>query len=219
MARMMKHAELKHWYDKFGSKQDSQDFYEDAAFDKLVEHAAFSMARNVVEVGCGTGRFAERLLGHDLPKDAQYFGLDLSTTMVELARERLQSFGERARVEHVNGTLPLPFDEASADRCVIAYVLDLLPENEQRRLIDEAHRALNPGGLLCTLALTHGADTFTRAVSHAWNELHRLSPSLVGGCRPIEVVKALPETGWKIRHHEVVSAFGVPSEVLVVEAV
>jgi len=76
-------------YDRIGSLQDSQAFYEDRATDLLVQFGDFARARRVFEFGCGTGRFAARLLQQELPSDAVYHGVDLSPTMVRLAEERI----------------------------------------------------------------------------------------------------------------------------------
>jgi trans-aconitate methyltransferase len=75
--------------DRIGRAQDWQRFYEHAATAELVAHARFDEARAVVDLGCGTGRFAAQLLGEHLPPAATYVGVDLSPTMVTLASERL----------------------------------------------------------------------------------------------------------------------------------
>ncbi len=54
-------------YDRIGSLQDSQAFYEDRATGLLLQHGEFSSAESVFEFGCGTGRFALRLLEEYLP--------------------------------------------------------------------------------------------------------------------------------------------------------
>ena len=94
----MKPSEIQAFYDSFGKKQDTQSFYEDSALDELIAHAHFSEAEKVFEFGCGTGRFADRLLKEYLPSSASYLGCDLSSTMVGLAKERLAKYAERAQV-------------------------------------------------------------------------------------------------------------------------
>src|SRR5512142_1037013 len=120
----------KAFYDAFGAKQDKQGFYEDGALADLIAHADFPHAGSVFEFGCGTGKFARRLLEHHLQPDARYTGVDLSSTMVGLARERLASFGSRARVEQTDGENVWQHVELPVDRIVTTYVLDLLPDNE-----------------------------------------------------------------------------------------
>jgi hypothetical protein len=56
------HAEARTFYDRFGSRQDWQAFYEDAAVERLLVAGRFDLASTVVEFGSGTGRLAERLL-------------------------------------------------------------------------------------------------------------------------------------------------------------
>ena len=64
--------DARRFYDRFGSKQDTQGFYENPALDDLLEHADFDHARSVLEFGCGTGSFARRLFKMVLPEDAHY---------------------------------------------------------------------------------------------------------------------------------------------------
>jgi len=207
--------EVRAVYDRVGAWQDTQAVYEVPAFDKLVEHGRFEDARAVFEVGCGTGRFAERLLRDHCPGDAQYEGVDLSATMVEVARERLAPFGERATVRQTDGCLRYDRPDDSHDRVVATYVLDLLSREDARTLLPEAHRLLTADGRLCLAGLTWGSDALSRGVSVVWDTLHAIRPEWVGGCRPVVAQSLLEGTRWREQHHAVVTAWGVPSEVLV----
>ena len=202
-------------YDRIGARQDTQAFYEDRATEILIQHGDFGAAHRVVEFGCGTGRFAVRLLSHHLPVDASYRGLDLSPTMVELSQARLATFGSRAEVILTDGSPPTSEPAASRDRFVSNFVLDLLSEDDIRAVVREAHRILIPGGLLCVSSLSSGAGAFSRLVSRAWSRVHALRPALVGGCRPLELLAWVPSQQWQIRHHSKLAPFGVPSEVVV----
>lgn len=218
MTRTLTHDEARRVYDRIGAWQDTQRFYEDRAVEMLVAHSQFGQAERVLELGCGTGHVAERLLAHHLSPDARYVGIDVSPEMVRLARERLEPFGERALARLTDGSLPLAEPDASVDRFLSTYVLDLLPEDEIRAVVGEARRVLRPGGLLCVSSLTHGVGPLSRVVVAAWSALHALSPRLVGGCRPVDLLRYVrAEDGWKLRHHERVAPFGVPSQVLVEE--
>jgi SAM-dependent methyltransferase len=59
----------------------------------------------VVEIGCGTAQIAEELLNAD--QQLEYVGLDLSTSMLEVARQRLARFVGRADLREVAGPLGL----------------------------------------------------------------------------------------------------------------
>jgi hypothetical protein len=52
-------------------------------------------------------------------------------------------------------------------------------------------------------------------VTGLWTDIHRLAPSLVGGCRPLELQALLPASGWQLVAVNVVTAFGIPSEIVV----
>lgn len=169
----------------------------------------------MLELGCGTGRFAARLLSERLPADASYRALDLSPTMVRLARTKLQSFAPRAEVVLTDGGAPTDEPTASRDRFVSNFVFDLLAADDIEAVVREAHRILEPGGLLCLTSLSVGAGGVSRLVSRAWSRLHALNPALVGGCRPLDLLARLPSAQWRIRHHARLTPFGVPSEVVV----
>jgi ubiquinone/menaquinone biosynthesis C-methylase UbiE len=218
MSRTLDPQAVRRFYDRFGSKQDAQAFYENPGLELLVREGAFGEARRVLEFGSGTGRFAERLLTRELPPDARYQGVDLSSTMIGLATQRLARFAERASVTLTEGDVHFPFSDHSFDRVVATYVLDILGEDRIRELLREAHRLLSPGGLLCTLALTRGCSVPSRLLSGAWSGLYAMSPGLVGGCRPIAVADHLDGSLWRPRYRSVVVAWAVPSEVLVAQA-
>jgi SAM-dependent methyltransferase len=167
MARILTHDEAKVFYDRFGVRQDSQAIYEDRATAALIAHGDFAKARAVFEFGCGTGRFAELLLARHLPEDCSYRAVDISTTMADLARRRLARWGDRTEVRRTTGAMDVPAVEASCDRFIACYVLDLLGEDDIRALIAEARRLLVPSGLLCATGLTPGRSVPARLVMGA----------------------------------------------------
>ncbi len=193
-------ARLQAHYDALGAGQDAEAWYEDPAFDDLCANCRFEEARAVVEVGCGTGRFAERLLRSHLTPRATYFGLDLSTVMVNLTRSRLAEFGARCRIEQGDAAAGLPLGEGVADRVVMTFVLDLLTPAETAAVLDEARRVLAPGGVLCAASLDRGRGLASRLRSFGWNLVHAIAPLKVGGCRPL----TLPDTlgpGWSASYY------------------
>lgn len=212
---MLGKDDIKDFYDRFGKKQDSQAFYEDPAVEVLIHNAAFDSAEGVVEFGCGTGRFAARLLSEHLSESAHYWGCDISGTMVELARSRTRSFATRAEIVRTEGELTLPLPDSSRDRFVCNYVLDLLAEGEADAIIAEARRILKPGGLVCLVSITDGIGPLSRVVMTLWKGIYALSPRIVGGCRPVQLFHHLEPAGWEIVHQSKVAAFGVASEVAV----
>ena len=202
-------------YNRVGRGQDTQAFYEDPALDALIAHSDFEAAQSILEVGCGTGRLADRLLRTHCPPSARYVGVDLSPRMVTIARNRLASLGERATVVETDGSFGFDVAAGTQDRVVATYLLDLLSEADIRSFLVEAHRLLHSDGHLCLAGLTWGDDLLARLVSQGWAAVHACRPEWVGGCRPLRMRRFLPDGPWTVSHHEVVRAWGVPSEVLV----
>jgi ubiquinone/menaquinone biosynthesis C-methylase UbiE len=212
---MLSKEQVRSFYDRFGAKQDWQRFYEGPAIRDLLVHGAFEKARAVFELGCGTGWFARELLMRYLPESSTYQCFDLSPTMVTLTKARLAKYGDRAQIRLTDGSLELPLPDSGFDRFVCNYVLDLLPREDIEVVIAEAHRMLEPGGRLCLISLTHGDSPFSRTLVRLWKLIFSVRPSLVGGCRPVELLDFVSEKMWQVVHRNSLETFGIPSEVVV----
>jgi len=219
MTSIFSRDQAKRFYDRFGAKQDAQGFYEDAAFDVLIAHGDFARAHSVLEIGCGTGRLAARLLSDHLPASTRYVGIDISDTMVGLARTRLKPWAGRCAVHMADQGFDVASLEGPFDRLVSTYVFDLLSRRDTEATLAAAHAVAASGALLCTAGLTNGTGPLSRATSALWTVIHRVRPSLVGGCRPLVLGDLLPVDRWHVEHRQVVVSATVPSEVLVARAV
>ncbi len=211
----LSHPQARRAYDRIGAWQDSQRFYEDRATNLLVEHGDFGSAESLFEFGCGTGRFAARLLGQYLPESARYRGIDLSPRMVRLAQARLAPYAPRAQVVLSDGAPPTSEPGASCDRFVSNFVFDLLSSEDIRAVLAQAHRMLRPEGLLCLSGLSTGIGPGSRIVAAAIGWIQSKRPALVGGCRPIDLLPFLTNSAWRVEHHFKVARFGLPSEAVV----
>ena len=98
----------------------------------------------MLEVGCGRGELAARILAET---SAELVALDQSERMVELARAR----GVDARVGDVQA---LPFPDSGFDCAVAAWMLYHVPDLD--RGLSELARVLRPGGRL--VAVTNSED-------------------------------------------------------------
>ena len=128
---------------------------------------------------------------------------------------RLQPWAGRVSVARTDGDPPLPLGDARADRFIANYVLDLMGPDDSSRWLEEVHRVLAPAGFLCLVSITPGKNRMSRFVSDAWMRVWRRQPTLVGGCRPIELLELLDQNQWTTLHREVVTAWSVSSEVVV----
>jgi len=215
MPRCLTPQEARSFYDWFGAKLDTQAFYEDPGLDDLIAHAHFDQVHSLFEFGCGTGRFAARLLSEHLPDDCRYVGIDVSPTMVRLTTERLEPWAQRASARLTDGSTDLREPAGGVDCFVVVYVLDLLNPDDIRRVLASAHWMLAPAGRLCVMSLTFGQRGVARLVSSLWMALFSCCPRLVGGCRPLRLRDWVTPDRWRIDHHRVVTAFGISSEVIV----
>lgn len=214
-ARILPPRTLRRVYDRVGAWQDTQAVYEAPAFNALVACGQWGRVGSLFELGCGTGRLAARLLRDGLPANARYTGVDLSPVMVRRARTRLAPYAPRAAVRRTNGRVRFSDAAATYDGVLATYVLDLLAPAAIRRFLAEAHRLLAPGGRLFLAGLTHGTAPLARLASWGWKQVHRIAPSIVGGCRPLDSRVYLTEAAWRIQVRRTVTGAGIPSEVIV----
>lgn len=97
--------------------------------------------RHVLDVGCGTGRWAE-LVCNRLPH-AEVWGLDLSEKMLEHAAVRAQEYPGRMHFTHGNSQ-SLPYEDASFDLVTCSHSFHHYPD--QLTVVKEMRRVLKPGG-------------------------------------------------------------------------
>lgn len=129
-------------YDRWSAGYDAHDNPMVAASEVALDRRPLEVAgRDVVELGCGTGRNLARILAGGARR---YLGLDGSPGMLEQARRR----GDDPRVSWALADLaaPLPLPDASADLVLIVLVLEHL--TAIGRLLGEVGRVLRPGGAL-----------------------------------------------------------------------
>jgi ubiquinone/menaquinone biosynthesis C-methylase UbiE len=98
---------------------------------------------NVLDIGCGTGVFAERIRAR-FP-NAEVWGIDLVAAMLDKGRERFQAHD--GRIIPIQGDSErLPFANAGFDVVTCCNSFHHYPD--QGRAVDEMRRVLAPGGEL-----------------------------------------------------------------------
>jgi S-adenosylmethionine-diacylgycerolhomoserine-N-methlytransferase len=113
----------------------------------IMKNFADSAPQNILEVGCGTGRNLVEL-GRRFPQ-AQVTGVDLSATMLDLARVKIAGFGPRVQLLHQAYTAPLS-DPPGYDLVLFSYALSMFNPGYDTALA-AARRDLVPGGRIAVV--------------------------------------------------------------------
>src|SRR5882724_2400157 len=96
--------------------------------------------KDVLEIGCGIATDGLEFARNG----ANYVGVDLTPSSVELAKERFSLFGMSDRFENANAEEKLPFADNSFDHVYSFGVIHHSPVPE--KIIREIHRVLRKGG-------------------------------------------------------------------------
>ena len=100
---------------------------------------------SVLEIGCGSGRYALHLAGS---VGCRLVGVDVNGLGIQNAKQLAETSGlaSRARFEQLDASQQLPFENATFDAAFANDVLCHLPC--RRDVLGEISRVLNPGGRL-----------------------------------------------------------------------
>lgn len=110
----------------------------------LREVAKLAAPTRILEVGCGTGRNLVNLC-RIFPR-AQVTGIDLSETMLEVARRKAAPYGSRIRLLHgAYGATPMGGEDPAPDLILFSYALSMFNPGFEAA-IESAHRDLAAGG-------------------------------------------------------------------------
>jgi len=151
-----KERQVEQMFDSIAPAYDLMNRAMTLGIDRLWRAQAVGMLRRadprrILDVATGTGDLAI-CLARKLP-DARITGVDLSSSMIAVGRQKILKAGLADRVTlHEADCLSLPFPDASFDCITVAYgVRNFANLLEGYR---EMHRVLRPGGTLCVIELS-----------------------------------------------------------------
>jgi ubiquinone/menaquinone biosynthesis C-methylase UbiE len=173
---------MKYW-DKHSASYDGQMLFLDRVLFKDSRTWVCSQAAGeTLEVGVGTG-----LNFPFYPANVRLTGIDLSTAMIAIARNRPGHLDRQVELREADAHA-LPFADASFDTVVCTFSLCAIPDD--RLAITEMYRVLRPGGLLLladhvasSAWLVRGIQRLLEVISIRQGGEHFLR-------RPVELVRA-----------------------------
>lgn len=147
-------TQLQRNFNRAAAHYDSYAQFQQTQMLRVLEVARTTIPANahVLDIGCGTGLFAERAAGQSW----HVTGLDIAQAMCRIARNRCQS------VVRANA-MALPFANAYCDAVVSSLCLQWV--TDKSRTMNEIFRALKPGGT--AIIGTLGAETLKELHTHS----------------------------------------------------
>jgi ubiquinone/menaquinone biosynthesis C-methylase UbiE len=124
--------------------------------------AALGGDPRVVDVGTGSGVLAIEAL--DRWPGARVMGIDPSSGMLEMARQRMSRRGtDQTRIAWLEAPAEeLPIPDAAVDLVISSFALQLVPD--RAAALREAYRVLAPGGRLAFVTWLDRGEAFTPSV-------------------------------------------------------
>ncbi len=143
-------------------------------------------AHRVIDLGCGTGRLALHLI--PALTGGEYVGIEVSTTILERARERIRVAipTPPCRVQWVHQTSPrFPFDDGSVDMLAAFSVFTHMEHEDTYRYLLDARRIVKPGGRFIFSCLPMSLDIAHKIFlnsaeadfQHRWNSVRNVTTS------------------------------------------
>jgi SAM-dependent methyltransferase len=161
------------------------------AYRKAIEALAPLSHERFLELGFGTGRFAEMLLLAS--SDTFVAGLDPTPTMVKVAIDRLAALGLSDRTDLKEGTdESLPWADNRFDAVIAIHCFQFWPDPD--RSIEEISRVLKPNGRIVLVFRDHSGrapDWLPNPLSLSGREVELAMELLEKhGYVPVELVAA-----------------------------
>jgi ubiquinone/menaquinone biosynthesis C-methylase UbiE len=180
--------------------------------ERALECLSVSEGETVLEIGFGTARCLRRIAHHVGPS-GKACGIDVSTGMIGLSKERLGKAGLGYRTELLCGDAAnLPFGSSIFDAVFMSFTLELFDTPEITEVLEQVERVLKPGGRLVVVSMSRDSGRSMLLSLYEW--AHRKWPTYVD-CRPIYVERSIVAAGYSTRSIQKVRLFGLPLEIVV----
>ena len=147
--------------------------------DQLIEELNPPPRGRVLEIGCGTARNLVRAA--KVWPDAEFYGFDISSEMLKVARKNLAQSGQKDRITLFHGdaenpALAMPREARTFDRIFLSFCLSMIPD--WQGAIRQAVALLAPGGELhiVDFGQSEQLPPPVRALLQQWLALFHVAP-------------------------------------------
>lgn len=112
----------------------------------------FKNTKKILDLGCGSGLFNNFLKQHNIFNN-EFYGIDFSEKLLKIAKKR--------RVRTINGDITaLPFKDNSFNIITSFTVLNIIPENDFKTLLEIKRVLIQNGLLIITILNNHNNSNF-----------------------------------------------------------
>ena len=182
---------------------------ESKARERALELAEIQDGQSILEVAVGTGLMFNEIVKRN--SHGQNVGIDISEGMLSRAETRLAKQNSENYSLSIGSAFDLKVGDASVDMLVNNYMFDLVPFNQMDKIIGEFKRVLKSDGKLILINMTK-SESFGGGL---YENVYRLSPRILGGCRGVQMTDLLTQHGFKIEVREYIQQMLFPSEFII----
>lgn len=137
-----------------------EDFFDETIADSILKASGVKPDSTVIDVGCGTGFLTQRI-AKLTQHTGKIVGVDLSPSMLQVARDNLAKLGLLESVEfRVGDAESLPVGDSFANAVVGNMILHHCPR--PKRAISEMARVIKQGGRLAVADLEKHNERWLR---------------------------------------------------------
>ena len=184
---------------------------ESRARKRAIELAEISNGQSILEVAVGTGLAFYEIVKRN--PDGINIGIDISEGMLKKAQKRMRKIKSANYELKIGSAFEIPYPDGSFDLLINNYMFDLISFDDMEKILIEFRRVLKKGGKLILVNMTMGEKLGSRI----YELIYRLSPKLIGGCRPVKMSDKLNATGFHVITREYHQQLLFPSEVILAE--
>ena len=205
--------EAKQYYDRISKGYDYlAGVYERKYAGIALKQLFINEGETVLETGFGTGHCLKRI-AESVGEKGKVYGVDISSGMLKVARNRLEKAHLIERVElYCGDAAALPYDDSFFDAIFMSFTLELFDTPEIPVVLEEVKRVLKPGGRAGIAAMSRENGSSLMLRLYEWS--HKKWPAYAD-CRPIYLERSLTGAGYDIRNREILKLFGLPVEIVI----